>query len=120
MLALAALAGDSLVNTSRPKPYITDAARWAAGNLPPGSRVVTDYETMRLDYYAEKEGGRDLEFIRFQAGKGTLRNFDYAFIRRPDSPLARQLGKNAQRLWQSGRGKNNVTIYKLPPQKKTR
>jgi hypothetical protein len=120
VLALAGLAGDSLVNTSRPKPYITDAARWAAGNLPPGSRVVTDYETMRLYYYTEKKGGRDLEFVRFQPGKGTLRHFDYAFIRRPDSPLARQLGKNARRLWQSGKGKNGVTIYRLPPRKKNR
>lgn len=120
VLALVGLAGDSLVNSSRPKPYITDAARWAAENLPPGSRVVTDYETMRLGYYAEKEGGRNLGFVRFSPRKGTLGDFDYAFVRRPDGPLARQLGKNARKLWQSGGDRNGVTIYRLPPANQNR
>ena len=107
------LAGDSLVNASDRKPYITDAARWAAAHLPPGSRVVTDYETLRLDYYAEKAGARTLRFERFTPGETRLGHFGYAFVRRPAGRLAERLRGKAEPIWRSGGGGRDVTVYAL-------
>jgi len=114
-LSLLGLAADSLINSSTQKPYITEAARWAAEHLPPGSRVITDYETTRLDYYAEKAGGKALRFERFRPGKSRLDRFGYAFVRHPDGALAARLDGKGKKTWSSGTGRHDVTIYKIPP-----
>jgi len=112
-LSLLGLAGDSLINSTTEKPYITKAARWAAQRLPPGSRVITDYETTRLGYYAEQAGGKTLRFERFKPGKSRLVRYQYAFVRHPDGALAARLAGKGRKIWSSGAGRRDVTVYEL-------
>ena len=113
-LALLWMIGDSLIDTSKPKPYIMDAAHWAVANLPRGSKVLTDYDPLRLDYYAEKTGGKGIDFQRFKAGRTALEQYDYAFVRDAGGPLAQKLGgRPASLVWRSGSGSRDVRVYRL-------
>ena len=114
ILALGWLVGDSLIDQNRPKPYLTDAGRWAAAHLAPGTRVVTDYDPLRLSYYAERAGGRHLQFERYGGADASLNAYGYAFIRDPDGPLARALMEKPHALvWRQAKGGREVLIYRL-------
>lgn len=117
VLAVALLLTDSLINSAGSKAYITEAARWAGERLPPGSRVVTDYEVERLAYYTRKAGGESLRFQRFQPGKAELKGFNYAFVRRAESRLGQRLArqKSLQVIKIEPAGEKGVMIYRLSP-----
>ncbi len=114
-LTLLWMAGDSLVNHASPKPWLDAAGRWAATHLTPGSRVLTDYQPIRLTWYAERYGGRELHFERYRGPNTPWRNYDLLFVRNPASGLAalahRLPARPIARLGTSERG---VTIYRLP------
>ena len=111
-LLIAGLAGDSLIESRSPKPHIREAASWVSKTLPPGSRILTDYEFLRLSYYAQKSGSR--YHIQQFRGKTRLSRFDYALVRDPRGALARRLqSMAAQAIWSSGEGQNHVTAYRL-------
>ena len=120
LLLVAALAADSLIRSPGAKPHISKAAQWLNANLPPDSRILTDYETLRLEYYAEKSGS-SYQIERFRKRRTRLAEFDYALVRDPQSPLARRLKRRgAEAVWSSGNGRNDVTAYRLTEKKNSR
>ena len=75
--------------------------------------MITDYETTRLGYYAEQAGGGALRFERYKQGKSRLADYQYAFVRHPDGTLAARLAGTGRKIWSSGTGRHDVTVYRL-------
>jgi len=118
-LTLTWMAGDSLVNRATPKPWLDTAAHWAADHLPPGSRILTDYQPIRLAWYAKRFGARDLNFERYRGAATPWRRYDYLFVRRPTSGLAMLARRlHAQPVARLGTVERGLVIYDLRPEKR--
>ncbi len=114
-LTLLWMAGDSLVNHQAPKPWLDSAGRWAAAHLPPGSRILTDYSPVRLSWYAERFGGRELHFERYRGSATPWQHYDHLFVRHTTSGLAALARRiQARPLARLGNDQRGVTIYRLP------
>ncbi|HID44419.1 MAG TPA: hypothetical protein EYP34_01520 [Chromatiaceae bacterium] len=112
------LFADSLINSSKPKVYILDAAKWARENLPDKARVLTDYHPERVGYYSNRNNDRKYEFQLYRPGKTSPEAYDYAFVRtrrgKANSELQQLLFSQGMKPIQKITGKQQgVIIYRL-------
>jgi hypothetical protein len=112
------LFADSLINSSKPKVYILDAAQWAQKNLPDQAKVLTDYHPERVGYYSNRHNNRHYDFQRYRPASTSIEDYDYAFVRtregRANSKLQQLLYKKQLKpVKKISTDQQGVIIYKL-------
>ena len=105
--------GDA-VYRSNSKTYIPETARWAAEQLPAGSKILTSSEF--IAYYADKYAGKDL-MITLRPALKSYRQFDYLLVveKRRNQRLKNQLADMPVAVLFSSENKrgDKATVYQV-------